>query len=215
MFATDLGLTAPQIVGICRLEFHSRSYAADQEKSRRPLENLAWGRAACIGARAYVCCYLPRGRGMIKPVGRRACLRTRLMWVASAVLVASCQATPEAPSARPGLGSRVLIDRQVSGDLPTDLLTSKTHAQRLPAIRPTSSWTIRWSFNCSNYGNHSGYFGIYLHGSREHPRLVVEWDTQKDGVVSGLKPGTYTLEVSSLCGWHIIVAESTAASAER
>ncbi len=151
----------------------------------------------------------------MKPARSRACLLIRVMWFVSVVLLASCQATPEAPSARPGLGSRVLIDRQVSGDLPTDLLTSKTHAQLLPDIRPTSPWTIRWSFNCSNNGNHPGYFGIYLHGSREHPRLVVEWDTQKDGEVAGLKPGAYTLEVSSLCGWHIIVAESTAASAQR
>jgi hypothetical protein len=133
--------------------------------------------------------------------------------VLAAAMVASCQGPTASSSASPQSGSTVLVDRQNPGDTGAELLkTIKSHTELLHQIKPSHSWTLQWSFNCSNIGGQPGYFGIYLHGSKELPVLVVAWNTQKSGVVAELKAGTYTVEVSSLCGWHVAATEAQTAS---
>jgi hypothetical protein len=76
-----------------------------------------------------------------------------------------------------------------------------------PSFTTSGGWEIDWSYDCANLGQ-SSTFQISLHESSSNARVdtaAIALGASGSDVTFEDQGGTYYLQVSSECNWHVIV----------
>ena|SRR5579864_5377211 len=113
-----------------------------------------------------------------------------LLMVIAAVLAGTSHNTTTGQS-----NPQVIMDKSGSGNFKT------------PSFTTSGGWEIDWSYDCSNLG-HSATFQVTVYESASNSQVdiaAIALGTQGPGVAFEDQGGTYYLQVSSECSWHVIV----------
>jgi hypothetical protein len=78
---------------------------------------------------------------------------------------------------------------------------------KTPSFTTSGSWEIDWSYDCTNLGK-SGSFQISVYESSSNAQVdvaAIALGAKGSDVAQEDQGGTYYLQVSSECNWHVIV----------
>jgi hypothetical protein len=94
-------------------------------------------------------------------------------------------------------GPTVILDMPGSGN------------NRTPSFTTSGNWEIDWSYDCTNLGQ-SGSFQISVYESPTNAEVdiaAISLGANGSDVAQEAQGGTYYLQVSSKCNWHVIVKD--------
>jgi hypothetical protein len=122
----------------------------------------------------------------------------RVLWLLVLLMVIAIVLAVRSPNTTTGQSSpKVIMDKTGSG------------INKTPSFTTSGSWEIDWSYDCTNLGQR-GLFQISVFESASNARVDIAAITlgAKGSDVAGEdQGGTYYLQVSTECNWHVIVKE--------
>jgi hypothetical protein len=133
-----------------------------------------------------------------QPTGIYWAGQRRVLWLLVLLMVIAIVLAGTSHNTTTGQSNpKVIMDKTGSG------------INKTPSFTTSGGWEIDWSYDCTNLGQ-SGSFQISVYESASNARVdiaAIALGAKGSDVAFEDQGGTYYLQVTSECNWHVIVKD--------